>query len=129
MGQVHRIVGFGVVAVFTVGWVWAAAAAIARRDPGSRFWTWLVVAQAVAGLQAVIGLVLLLMGRPIPGTLHLVYGFGPLLILGIGHGLARELAKGKGGQPVVQAWVVFGFASFICFGLSLRALMTGLGIG
>jgi hypothetical protein len=129
MGQAHRIVGFGVVAVFTVGWVWAAAAAIVRRDPGPRFWTWLVVAQAVAGLQAVIGLVLLVMARPLPGSLHLVYGFGPLLILVIGHGLARELAKGKRGQPVVQAWVVFGFASFICFGLSLRALMTGLGIG
>lgn len=117
------------VAVFTVGWVWAAGAAIARRDPGPHYWTWLVVAQAVAGLQAIIGVVLLIVGRPVPSALHLVYGFGPLVILLIGHGLARELAKGKGGQPVVPAWVVFGFAAFICFGLSLRALMTGLGIG
>jgi hypothetical protein len=129
MQSVHRVLGFGVVGVFTLGWIWALGAAIVRRDPGRGFWIWLVVAQAVAGLQALVGLVLLLMGRATPGTLHLVYGFGPLLALLIGHFLARELAKGKGGQPVVQPWVVFGAASFICFGLSLRALMTGLGLG
>ncbi|HEY7477432.1 MAG TPA: hypothetical protein VIB62_04265 [Actinomycetota bacterium] len=129
MQVVHRIVGFGVVAVFAVGWVWALIAAIARRDPGRWFWVWLVVAQVVAGLQAAIGLILLLLGRPIPGALHLVYGFGPLAILLLGHALARELAKGKDGQPAIQPWVVFGAASFICFGLSLRALMTGLGLG
>jgi heme A synthase len=129
MGEVHRIVGFVVVAVFTVGWVWAGLAFLLRRDPGPLFWTWLVVAQAVAGLQALIGLLLLVTGRPVPDTLHLVYGFGPLVILLLGHLLARELGKGRGGEPAVQPWAVFGFASFICFGLSLRALMTGLGIG
>jgi hypothetical protein len=28
-----------------------------------------------------------------------------------------------------RPWIPFAFASFICFGLTLRALMTGLGIG
>jgi hypothetical protein len=101
-----------------------------RRDPGERFWTWITVEQVVAVVQAVIGVVLLLVGlRPSAG-LHIVYGLGPLVILGIGHLMSREVSGGRGGDSVwTQPWAIFTGASFICFGLSLRALMTGLGVG
>lgn len=128
MGDVHRFLGYVVVAIFTVGWVWGLGAAIARRGPGERFWTWLTVAQVVAALQALVGIVLLLMGRR-PTWLHLVYGFGPLVIFAIGHAMARELQKTSEGTPPIPPWVVFAAAAFICFGLSTRALMTGLGVG
>ena len=128
MSSLHAAIGYAVVAVFAVGWVWAAGALVARRDPGGRFWSWLVVAQVVAGVQALVGVVLLLMGLRASTWLHLVYGFGPLAILLIGHGLAREVRRSGGGFPI-EPWGVFGLASFICFGLSLRALMTGLGLG
>jgi len=74
--------------------------------------------------------VLLLMGLRPDTWLHLVYGFGPLIILGIGHLMSREISRGHvGGQRWAQPWVVFTAASFVCFGLSLRALSTGLGPG
>ena len=33
--EVHKYVGFFVVALFTVGWVWGLVAWIAKREPGS----------------------------------------------------------------------------------------------
>lgn len=128
MEQIHRYVGYVVVAVFTVGWVWGLGAAIVRRGPGERFWIWLAVAQVVAAVQAVIGVVLLLMGLRPSDWLHLVYGFGPLVIFGIGHVMAREVQRAEQ-RPPIAPWAIFAAAGFIAFGLSTRALMTGLGIG
>jgi hypothetical protein len=130
MSKVHETIGFFVLAVFTVGWVWGVGALILRRDPGERFWTWLTVAQVVAAVQALVGIVLLLIGLRPSTWLHLVYGFGPLVILGVAHLMSREVSGGQaGGGRWTQPWVLFTAASFICFGLSLRALMTGLGVG
>jgi hypothetical protein len=128
MPEVHKDVGFAVVAVFTVGWVWGLVALIAKRDPGQRFWTWLVVEQVIAGVQAALGLILLALGYRPDTWLHYVYGFGPLIVFLIAHQMARELDGQQGGR-LSQPWVVFSAAAFICFGLSGRALMTGLGIG
>jgi hypothetical protein len=47
----------------------------------------------------------------------------------IAHALARDVQKTKTGAPAVAAWVPFALASFICFGLALRGLATGLGVG
>ena len=129
MSELHEVVGYLVVGVFAVGWIWGLGAWIVRRGPGDRYWTWLTVAQVVAGLQVLIGVVLLLMGRRPTEWLHYVYGFGPFVILAIAHALARDLQKTKPGAKPIEPWVAFAFASFICFGLTLRGLMTGLGIG
>jgi hypothetical protein len=128
MPKVHEWVGFAVLAVFTVGWVWGLVALIARREPGRRFWTWLVVAQVIAGVQAALGLILLVLGYRPDTWLHYVYGFGPIVVFLIAHQMARELHGQEGGR-LSQPWVVFAAAAFICFGLAGRALMTGLGIG
>ena len=128
MSRFHETIGFFVLAVFAVGWVWGVGALILRRDPGERFWTWLTIAQVVAGFQAAIGIVLLLLGYRPDTWLHLVYGFGPLVILGIAHLMSREVSRGQvGAGRWTQPWALFTAAAFICFGLSLRALMTGLG--
>jgi hypothetical protein len=129
MSEVHTWVGFAVVALFAIGWLWPLGALIGRRGPGDLYWRWLTTAQLVAGLQAVIGIVLLLMGRRPSTWLHFVYGFGPILILVIAHALARDVQHSQPGARPIQPWTVFAFASFICFGLTLRGLMTGLGIG
>jgi len=127
--EVHKFVGFVVVSVFAVGWIWGLGAALARRDPGEKFWVWLSVAQVLAGLQAIIGLVLLALGKRPTVWLHYVYGFGPIVILVIAHSLARDLDRTEPGQRPLATWVPFAAAAFICFGLTLRALMTGLGAG
>jgi hypothetical protein len=128
MPEVHKYVGFAVVAVFTVGWVWGLIALIARREPGQGFWTWLVAAQVIAAVQAALGLILLALGYRPDTWLHYVYGFGPLVVFLIAHQMAREVGGQPGGR-LSRPWVVFAAAGFICFGLAGRALMTGLGIG
>lgn len=128
MRAVHTVMGFAVVAVFTVGWMWGGWALLRKESPGERFWRWLTMAQVVAGVQALLGIVLLLLGQRPTDVLHYVYGFGPIAVLVVAHVVARESQEGTG-ERRLQAWVPFSLGSFICFGLSLRALMTGLGAG
>lgn len=135
MSALHRVVGFAVVGVFALGWMWGLGARIAHRDPGEGYWTWLSVAQVVAGVQALLGTALLLLGRRLEaegvlgGTLHYVYGYLPLLLFVFAHVVARAGdARAIGIDRPVRPWVPFAWASFICFGLTLRALMTGLGL-
>lgn len=135
MSALHRLVGFAVVAVFAVGWIWGLAAKLVRRGPGEAYWTWLTVAQVTAGAQAVLGTILLLAGRRVQadgalgGLLHYVYGYLPLLLFAVGHVVARSgSAAAIGWDRPVQPWTPFAWVSFVCFGLTLRALMTGLGL-
>ena len=134
MSALHRIIGFLVVATFALGWIWGLGAKIARREPGDVFWTWLAVAQVVAGAQALLGTILLLLGRRLEaagilgGTLHYVYGYLPLLLFVFAHVVARAGdARVIGIDRPLRSWVPFAWASFISFGLTLRALLTGLG--
>ena len=138
MPQIHEVVGFAVVAVFALGWIWGLAAAIAKRGPGERYWVWLTVAQVTAGLQAILGVVLLLTGYRMAGgtalqdSLHYVYGLLPLVLFVFAHVIARAgnaslLGFDRGRR--IAPWVPFAWAAFICFGLTLRALMTGLEAG
>ncbi|HEY7659532.1 MAG TPA: hypothetical protein VIC58_02930 [Actinomycetota bacterium] len=123
MSELHRFLGYLVVGVFAIGWIFGLVLWISRRQAGDWFWRWLVAAQVIAIAQALVGVVLLVLGREVGTWLHYVYGFGPIVIFAIGHLLARE-------EPFRERpWIPFALASFICFGLSLRALMTGLGIG
>jgi hypothetical protein len=123
VSELHRYVGFLVVGIFSIGWVFGLVLWIAKREAGDWFWRWLVAAQVIAVLQAIAGVVLLLLGRRPTTWLHLVYGLGPLVILAVAHVLARDDNFRR------RPWVPFALASFICFGLSLRALTTGLGTG
>jgi hypothetical protein len=130
MPEIHKYIGFAVVAIFSIGWIWGLGTWILRRPgPGNGFWIWLSVAQIVAGIQALAGILLLILGYTPDTWLHLVYGLLPLVVLALAHWLAREGQKAKQGANPFPPWTWFAGASFICFGLTLRALMTGLGIG
>ena len=122
MPLVHEYVGYVVVALFAVGWVWGLGAWLSKRGPGDRFWQWLTVVQVVSVAQVLIGVTLFAVGRR-QGWLHYAYGIFPLFALAVAHGVARQAPYR--GRP----WVPFAWASFFSFGLTLRALMTGLGIG
>jgi hypothetical protein len=140
VSDVHRVLGFFVVGVFAVGWIWGLGAKLARRGPGPLYWRWVALAQVTAGLQAIVGLTLLAIGGRVGGAfggvLHYVYGLLPLLLFLIAHVVARSGdmslvgIRGARGEPVaIRAWTPFAWVSFICFGLASRALMTGLGFG
>jgi heme A synthase len=120
---IHEAVGFVVIGIFTIGWVFGLVLWVSRRAAGTWFWRWLTAAQVIAILQAVIGVILVISGKRPTTWLHYVYGFGPLVIFAIGHALARDVMFRS------KPWAPFAMASFISFGLSLRALMTGLGLG
>jgi len=118
--QVHKLAGFLVVAVFAVGWIWGLAAWVTKRGPGERFWTWVTVAQVLSGLQAIVGIAVFLLGYRALTLLHYAYGLFPILALVGAHQVAR--------RPDFRdrPWIPFAWVAFICFGLTLRAVMTGL---
>jgi hypothetical protein len=124
MRPVHAALGFAVVGAFAALWLWALGSWIGRRADVHRwFWTVLGVVQAVLGVEVIAGVVLLALGGR-QAILHYLYGsLFPIIVLIAGHVVARDPDNG------FTPWKVFGFAAFIAFGLTLRALTTGLGIG
>lgn len=119
--KIHEIVGFVIVGGWLVLTVWGAVAYFTKREPNEWFWRILGIGQGILILQLVLGLTLWL-SHPIPAFLHPFYGaVFPAIVLVVAHVLARGLDDER------ERWKVFAVASFFIFGLTLRALMTGLG--
>jgi hypothetical protein len=120
MQLLHAGIGWAIVAAFGIIWLWGMGALIFRRGPGRRFWWLIAFVQATLLAQGLAGVILLILGGR-ASVLHYVYGVAfPVLVLMVAHVLARE-------QFADRPWFPFAMASFFCFGLTLRALMTGLG--
>lgn len=124
MVDLHRFVAYAVPFGFLLLMLGAVYTLARNREPGGWFWNLLGGVQVVLGLQVFIGIVLLLMGNRAvakgPDWLHYVYGgLFPIAVLVTAH---RSASK----HPGVEA-VAFGVASLIAFGLTFRALQTGLG--
>ncbi|MEX2458150.1 MAG: hypothetical protein WD770_04110 [Actinomycetota bacterium] len=124
MRPIHLVLGYAVVGGFALLWLWSLGAWVARRrEVHARYWTLLGVLQVVLGLQVVAGVIVFALGGRMP-FLHYLYGsLFPIVVLVGAHVVARNPENG------FVPWKVFGFATFIAFGLTLRALTTGLGIG
>lgn len=125
MRELHRYVAYLVPGGFALMVVIATYAYIRNREAPRLFWSILAVVQVVLGLQVLIGAVLFAGGgRPNsngPVWLHYVYGgLFPAAVLVVAHRFARR----HEGIEVI----VFGFAALVAFGLTFRALQTGLGI-
>ena len=121
----HALLAWSVPALLLLVALWAAVILIRNRDPGDWFWRLLAIAQGILAIQILAGGILWLAGR-LPSTadpwLHYVYGglFPFALLLG-----AHQLGRKRPGS----AWLFFGIAALISFGLTFRALMTGYGWG
>jgi hypothetical protein len=76
MTSVHIVLGIAVVAVNLVAGAWGAWAWWRWREAAG-FWPLLRTGQALVGVEAALGAVLLLAGEEMP-PLHLVYGLTPL---------------------------------------------------
>jgi hypothetical protein len=119
MRLLHAVLGWSIVAAFGVIWVWGLGTWIMRRGPGRYFWWVVAYVQATTLVQAVVGGILLVAGGRAP-ALHYVYGaVFPVLVLLTAHVLARDAFAHR-------PWAPFALAAFFSFGLTLRALMTGL---
>ena len=123
MSVVHRYLGYAVPAGFAVLALWALVSFLRNRPPSDRFWTLLGILQVVIGVQVVIGGILFLLGLSPPSEpawLHYAYGgLFPAALLVAAHRAARRFED--------VPWLVFGAVAFVNFGLTTRALMTGLG--
>lgn len=125
VSDIHLAVAYTIPTGFALLALWALYSLIRNRDPHPWFWSLLAIMQVVIGVQFVFGGLLFLSGlRPDsngPTWLHYVYGaLFPAAVLTFAH----RWARGSKAAP----WLVFGVAAFICFGLTFRALQTGLGI-
>lgn len=117
---VHLAAGWAIVSGFGLLWLWGLATLILRRGPGRGFWWVLGFLQVTLLVQGLGGSVLLVAGER-ASLLHYVYGFVfPALVLIVAHVLARDAFAHR-------PWAPFALAAFFSFGLTLRALMTGLG--
>jgi hypothetical protein len=121
--EVHAVIGFVIVGGWALLLLWGGGAFALRREPNPWFWRLLGTLQGVLILQIVVGIVLLTLGHR-NDWLHYLYGsVFPAIVLVIAHVLARGLDDER------DRWKVFAVAAFFVFGLTLRALMTGLGLG
>ena len=129
MDEVHKYIGYAVVSALGLLWfwplvTWLVGKAMRRRmEPGRGFWPFLAAIQVTLAIQVVAGLILLgTRGASAQPVLHYLYGsLFPVIVLVLAHVVARRLERDQ--------WVAFAYAGFFCFGLTLRALFTGLGIG
>lgn len=122
MRTVHAAIGFGIVGGFGALWLWGTGAWLFRRGAGRAFWWLLAALQVALIVQLAAGLALLALGGR-QGLLHYAYGvLFPALVLVAAHWAAREPFADR-------PWLPFAVAGFFAFGLTLRALTTGLGIG
>jgi hypothetical protein len=117
---IHAGIGWAIVVAFGVIFLWGMGALIVRRSPGRFYWWPITFVQVTLVLQALAGIILLILGGR-ASALHYVYGvIFPVLVLIVAHVLARE-------QFADRPWLPFAIASFFCLGLTMRALMTGFG--
>jgi hypothetical protein len=122
MAEVHKYIGWVIVSAFGVMFLWGLVAFIVKREPTQWWWRLVAALQVILILQLVAGLTLLALGHE-RGLLH--YGYGalfPAIVLVGAHMIARGLDDEE------DAWKVFAVASFFLFGLTLRALTTGVGL-
>ena len=122
MARFHELEGFVIVAGWGVLLLFGVGLFITRRDAGRVYWGLLTVLQVLLVVQLLAGIVLLIAGGRQP-LLHYLYGaVFPALVLGVCHVFTRGLEK-----PPYHMFFTIG--SLLVFGLTARALVTGLGIG
>jgi hypothetical protein len=122
VSRVHEAIGFVIVIGFGALFLWGIGSFIVRREPNQWFWRLLAFLQVTLIVQLIAGTTLLILGyRRV--LLHYFYGsLFPAVVLVIAHVLARGMDDEK------DTWKVFAVAAFFLFGLTLRALTTGLGM-
>jgi hypothetical protein len=122
------VIGYAVIGSWLIICFWSLALRLLKYEDTPMFWGAVSVAQMLLGMQWLVGLVLLLLGRlPGPpsnqglGTLlfHLSYAvFSPLVVAVLAHKWARD---GRWNPHSI-----FALTGLIIFGLLFRAYQVGI---
>ena len=120
---VHAAIGFAIVGGWFVLFGCGAVSFVVKREPPPWYWRLLGLLQVLLILQLLAGGILLLSARRADSFLHYLYGaVFPAIVLVATHVTARRMAD------EADTWKAFAIAAFFVFGLTLRALTTGLGM-
>ncbi|MGH8904857.1 MAG: hypothetical protein ACRDYA_25035 [Egibacteraceae bacterium] len=122
------LIGFAVIGSWLIIGFWSLALRFAKYEETPTFWRAVSVAQMLLGVQWLVGLILLVMGR-LPGPpgrdglgallFHLSYSvFSPIVILFLAHRWARD---GRWSPHTI-----FALTGLIMFGLLFRAYQVGI---
>lgn len=134
MDAVHLVAGVAVLALNLVAGAWGGVMWLGHR-PSVGFWYVLRAAQVAVVAQALIGGILLLLGREAADGLHYVYGLAPLVVSFLAEGaragaaerevrdlefetlprerqrqIALAIVRREMGIMTVSAWVIFFLA-------------------
>jgi hypothetical protein len=121
MTRFHEVEGFVIVAGWGALFLWGIGLFLLRRDAGRLYWALVALLQVLLGVQILAGIVLLAMGER-RELLHYLYAVLAAIVLVGCHVLTRSLQR-----PPYQFFFTWG--ALVVFGLTARALMTGLGVG
>jgi heme A synthase len=98
--------------------LWGLIMALANRPVGGSFRSTYILSMGVFGLQAVVGLLLLVTTQGPRDKLHILYGIVPFLALGYAFSYSSRL------KPRNES-LTLGLAALFTFGLIFRAYTTG----
>lgn len=122
------LIGFAVIGSWLIIGFWSLALRFAKYEETPTFWRGVSVAQMLLGVQWLVGLALLVMGR-LPGPpsrdglgallFHLSYSvFSPIVVLFLAHRWARD---GRWNPHTI-----FALVGLVMFGLLFRAYQVGI---
>jgi ABC-type phosphate transport system auxiliary subunit len=97
LDTVHLVAGVAVLALNLLAGGWGGAMWLAER-PSVAFWYMLRAAQVAVVVQALIGAILLLLGREAVDGLHYVYGVAPLFVSFLAEGARAGVAEREVGD-------------------------------
>ena len=122
MLAVHRALALILVLLALGGTIWAVHDWLGRGAVHPRLLTLTIAMSAAIGVQAVLGIVLAMMGdRPVDGTVHFVVGPLTLFVLPV----ARRAAAGRSDRA---ASAVLAVGWFLLLLFTLRAVGSGGGL-
>jgi heme A synthase len=116
--QLHQVVANALLLLMLLLGLWGLLMALVKRGVGGSYRSTYVLAGGVFGLQAVIGLVMLIAGFRPKDWLHLLYGIVPFVALAWAWGYAAKT------EPRRES-LALGVAALFTFGLVIRAMTTG----
>jgi heme A synthase len=115
--ELHQRIALSLVLYYAVLGVWGLFLAVRRSPLSPSYRGALVIGVALGGVQALLGVVLVLSGDRPSDNLHFLYGASVILTLPL---VMSYIVDKKVSRPLA-----FGLASLFMAGLAIRAITTG----